>query len=80
MALIRWNDDRLDGFAADFKVTDAAVEHMTIEVTKVKGRVENLERTQAQGISNRLQWWMIAATTVSNSLTALIVYVITKGK
>lgn len=80
MNLIRWNDDRLDGFAADYQVLDKKVDHLILANSKLEDKVSTISDNQTRTVNSRMQWWMIVATVMSNPLTAGVVYLITKGK
>ncbi len=80
MNIVHWNDDRLDGFAKDYRATDEKVDHMAIEVTEIKSDVRTLKAARDASLSLNQYRWMLLATLFSNPITAGVVYLLSKGK
>lgn len=73
-----WSDDRLDELEQDVKTQAQAITYSSLQLATVKAEVQHLRDRITERSTSRVNWWIIAAT-FSNSLTALIVYLISKG-
>lgn len=83
MASVNWNDDRLDDefdeIRQESRTKAEAITYLSLEVNTLKSEMQNLRDRMHDKTTSKVNWWMISAT-FSNSLTAVVVYLISKGK
>lgn len=73
-----WNDDRLDGLDGNVKTQAQAITYLSLKVNTLETELRHLKDTAKDKATGKFNYWMILAT-VSNSLTGLVVYLISKG-
>lgn len=85
-----WPDDRLDEFSEDIRddirgirldmrTGAEATTYLSLELNTLKAEVKHIKDAMADRATSKLSWWAILAT-FSNSLTAVVVYLISRGK
>lgn len=69
MSFTRWNDDRLDGFVADYKVLEQQVDHVDRIARDNQRDIADLKASR----NYKMQWLMLLATWASPVATVVIV-------
>lgn len=74
-----WPDERLDDLNTKTETNAQAISYVAGKVIELQTEMKNLKDSLTQKSTGKINWWMIGAT-FSNSLTAFVVYLISKGK
>jgi hypothetical protein len=74
-----WNDERLDSLERQLQSHAEAITYNALHLNTVETEMAHLKERQLKHEQRNMQVWLTLAALISNPITAIIVYIVSKG-